>query len=76
MFLFPKGWKGCCEIGEIIQNARGGCVVKYLALMEHLPEMGKKLGENNRQAFEKLYDRPFSLQKFESLLKSLDSRDG
>ncbi|MBI1821651.1 MAG: hypothetical protein HYR79_08075 [Nitrospirae bacterium] len=51
-------------------------MVKYLALMEHLPEMGKKLGENNRQAFEKLYDRPFSLQKFESLLKSLDSRDG
>lgn len=27
MFLFPKGWKGCCEIGEIIQNARGGYVV-------------------------------------------------
>ena len=68
------------EVGEIIQNARGGYVVseddspqlvKYLALMEHLPEMGKKLGENNRKAFETLYDRPLALQKFESLLKSL-----
>ncbi|MHB8483640.1 MAG: glycosyltransferase [Nitrospiria bacterium] len=70
------------EVGEMIQNARGGYVVsendspqlvKYLALMKHLPDMGKKLGENNRQAFEKLYDRPLALQKFGSLLNSLIS---
>ena len=68
------------ELGEIIQNARGGYVVsendspqlvKYLALMEHLPDMAKKLGDNNRRAFEQLYDRPLALQKFESLLNSL-----
>ena len=68
------------EIGEIVKNARGGYVVsesdapqlvKYLALLEHLPEMGKKLGENNRNAFEKLYDRPLALQKFESILNAL-----
>ena len=68
------------ELGGIIQNARGGYVisendspqlVKYLALMEHLPDMAKKLGENNRQAFEKNYDRPLAVQKFDSLLNSL-----
>lgn len=67
------------DVGEIIKNARGGYVVspndspqlvKYLALMEHLPEMAKKLGDNNRQAFEKMYDRPLALRKFASLLDS------
>ena len=47
-------------------------LVKYLALMEHLPEMAKKLGDNNRQAFEKMYDRPLALRKFAALLNFLN----
>jgi glycosyltransferase involved in cell wall biosynthesis len=68
------------EVGEMIKNARGGYVVsqndapqlvKYLALMEHLPETGEKLGDNNRKAFESFYDRPLAVQKIEALLKNL-----
>jgi len=34
--------------------------------------MAKKLGDNNRQAFEKMYDRPLALRKFAALLNFLN----